>query len=248
MKLILISGISNTKLAIIVLAVIAGLTFLISIYLLLKVWHLSRHLESHSYHRSSSGKHVDPVSLADALRNSRSAQKYIKELVEVEVKSLLSNPSAAIIEILSDKVYDDVRHLLELNNKENIVSQSRSEQQTKQDESWQSKPMPTTRENDTIAYYASALEEDNKTFYAVTDHPVDGETVFKFHEIRKGKCEFVIYEKAYSQVLLDENFLTGACNLSKLGNSRVVVEKNGIAELTSDNKWIVVEPAVVKFE
>lgn len=248
MNLILISGISNTKLAIIVLAVIAILAFLISIYLLLKVLYLSRLLESHSYHRSASGKYVAPFSLGDALRNSRSAQKYIKELVEVEVKRLLSNPSAEIIEALSDKVYDDVRHLLELNCKESVVSQSISEQQTRQDESWQSMPMSPTRENDIVVYYASALDEDNKTFYAVTDYPIDGETVFKFYELRKGKCEFVVYEKAYSKVLTDDNFLTGACNLSKLGNSRVVVEKNGVAELTPDNKWIVVKPAIVKFE
>jgi hypothetical protein len=36
--------------------------------------------------------------------------------------------------------------------------------------------------------------------------------------------------------------------LARIGNSKVVVTEKGIAELTSDNKWVVTKPAKVTFE
>jgi hypothetical protein len=151
-------------------------------------------------------------------------------------------------------VYKNVRQLIKLDQKEAAQENARQVAETpsakvevpSSREKKEAEPAaPEVKKN---VFYASALEEDNKTFYAVSEQPISDETIFKFTELKNGKCEFVIYEGAYSKVLADDAFLVGACKVTKTGNSRVIVTEKGIAELTSDSKWVVSEPAKVKFE
>lgn len=242
---------------------ISGLTLFLLIRLYTDVEDLSLSVESRL---GNSSKTIDYFGFGNALRHSNGAQKIIKELVREELSSIMHNPDKGLIEPVSDAVYEDIRHLLELNKKEEAaVAQKKVEQSQKSEpqvsETKKSEPQknePEKREPEkekTLAapaanartFYASAVLEDNKTFYNVSEHPVPDETIFKFTEIKNGKCEFVVYEGAYSKVLQEDYFLTGACRVAKLGNSKVVVTEKGIAELT-DNKWVVVEPAKVKFE
>lgn len=97
--------------------------------------------------------------------------------------------------------------------------------------------------------YATAVDEgDNKTFICVENKPSKGETIFKFIKIQEGKCEFEVYEGAYSLVLKESEYLKGACTLNKVGNSKISTTKRGMAELNGDGKWCVKEQAKVKFE
>lgn len=97
--------------------------------------------------------------------------------------------------------------------------------------------------------YATAIDEgDNKTFIRVENTPSKGETIFKFVKIQEGKCEFEVYEGAYSLVLKESEYLKDACTLNKVGNSKISTTKKGTAELNGDGKWCVKEQAKVKFE
>lgn len=243
----------NTKLAIIALAVIAGLALLICLFLLWKVYDLQKRYEQYVIRTSSSnsGKPIESFGLGNALKNSNSAKRYIKELVCEEVSNIMRHPSKGLIENISDAVYEDIRHLFELNKKEaaaqssnNAVAEPAKPSESPKKETQEETP----RDSNSKMYYASALEEDNKTFYNVSEEPVPDETVFLFIETKNGKCDFAIYEGARSKVLKDDSFLTGACQLARIGNSKVVVTEKGIAELTTDNKWVVTKPAKVTFE
>ena len=246
----IISSMSNTKLAIIALAVIAGLVLLLSIYLFLKLRRLSDDLERYVISHSNMGRQIDSYGFGNALKNSNSAKRYIKELVEEEVSNIMHHPSKGLIEDISDAVYEDIRHLFDLNKQEASVQKNRTIAETvKPSESPKETTLEGTPSNSNAKmFYASALEEDNKTFYNVSEEPVPDETIFLFIETKNGKCDFVIYDGARSKVLKDDSFLTGACQLARIGNSRVVVTEKGVAELTPDNKWVVTKPAKVKFE
>ena len=101
----------------------------------------------------------------------------------------------------------------------------------------------------TVVLYATAVDErDNKTFILVEKTPQKGKTIFKFTEIQKGKCEFEVYEGAYSLVLKESEYLNGACSLDRIGDSKVLTTQKGIAEYTVEGKWVVKFPAKVKFE
>lgn len=252
MNLILISGISDTKLAIIVLAVIAVLAALLCIYLLIKVFLLSERVRTLEEVRKNSTQ--DPHYLASTFVRSKQVCNYINEQVDKGMEKFMRKPStlAIITEAVDNRIrlQNRVPQSVTIEKRPNLPINVPIEQDVKplSNPNYQEPQTPIRVDDSNRVYYASALEEDNKTFYAVVDQPIEGETIFKFRELKKGKCEYIIYERAYSKVLADDNFLTGACNLSKLGNSRVIVEKNGIAELNSDNKWVVTTPAVVRFE
>lgn len=254
------------KAAIIFLGLIVALEFLFILFLIWKVFDVQRTYENY-VKSTANGKPIDYKSIGKAIQYSESAKRFIKDLIREELSSILRNPDKGLREKISDAVYEDIRHLLELNKKEEAaapkkVEQSqKSEPQTsepKKSEPQKSEPQKSEPEKEQTSsapaanartFYASALlEEDDKTFYNVSEQPVPDETIFKFTEIKNGKCEFVVYEGAYSKVLIDASFLTGACRVAKLGNSKVIVTEKGIAELTDDNKWVVVEPAKVKFE
>lgn len=257
------------KAAILFLGLIVALEFLLILFLIWKVYRVEGKYEKYVIKTANNdGKPIDYKSIGKAIQYSESAKRFIKDLVREELSSILRNPDKGLIEKISDAVYEDIRHLLELNKKEEAAAAQKKVEQSQKSEPQQNEPKknePQTSESEKSepekeqtssapaanarTFYASALlEEDDKTFYNVSEQPVPDETIFKFTEIKSGKCEFVVYEGAYSKVLIDASFLTGACRVAKLGNSKVIVTEKGIAELTDDNKWVVVEPAKVKFE
>lgn len=251
------TSISLTKLAIICIGVVAGLALIVGIVALFRLLRLRDEVEELSIGESNGKGGENELSshhIASIVVQSRRVRDYINQQVEAEVKKWLRSPDERFISLITDNVYKNVRQLIKLDQKE--VAQENARQVTETPSAKVEAPSsrekkeaePAAPEVKKNVFYASALEEDNKTFYAVSEQPISDETIFKFTELKNGKCEFVIYEGAYSKVLADDAFLVGACKVTKTGNSRVIVTEKGIAELTSDSKWVVSEPAKVKFE
>lgn len=187
---------------------------------------------------------LDPHNLASIFVASRQVKDYIKTQVRSELSKLIDDPNEKFVYLITDNVYERIVELEKLNqkekdeiSKESIIKQPSAEE-------------PTVEiKNTGRVYFASALDEnDNKTFYNVSDIPVPGETIFKFTELKNGKCEFEIYEEAFSKVLKVTDFLTGACKIDRVGTTKVIVKEKGIAEITIEGKWVVKEQAKVKFE
>lgn len=100
----------------------------------------------------------------------------------------------------------------------------------------------------TKIYYASAVKEsDSSVFNTVGEIPKET-SVFELVEINDGVYEFYVYEGAYDLVLQEVAYIKGACSITRLGNSRITTEKKGIANHTSDGKWVIKEQAKVKIE
>lgn len=98
-------------------------------------------------------------------------------------------------------------------------------------------------------YYATAVDEDGKTFCEVTSDFIRGESVFKLTEEKQGECSFEVCEEAYSMVLKESEYLKGACNLNREGSSKVITVSKGRSLFNEEaNKWEVKEPAKVTFE
>lgn len=251
------TSISLTKLAIICIGVVAGLALIVGVVALFMLLRLRDEVEELSFSGSNEKGGEEKLSshrIASILVQSRQVRDYINQQVDAEVKKCWRNPDERFISLITDNVYKNVRQLIKLDQKEVAQENARQVAETpsakveapSNREKKEAEPAaPEVKKN---VFYASALEEDNKTFYAVSEQPISDETIFKFTELKNGKCEFVIYEGAYSKVLADDAFLVGACKVTKTGNSRVIVTEKGIAELTSDSKWVVSAPAKVKFE
>ncbi len=100
----------------------------------------------------------------------------------------------------------------------------------------------------TKIYYASAVKEsDSSIFNSVNETPKET-SVFELVEINDGVYEFYVYEGAYDLVLQEVAYIRGACSITRLGNSRIITEKKGIANHVSDGKWVIREQAKVKIE
>lgn len=251
------TSISLTKLAIICIGVVAGLALIVGVVVLFMLLRLRDEVEELSFSDSNGKGGEDKLSshhIASIVVQSRRVRDYIYQQVETEVKKCLRNPDEKFISLITDNVYMNVRQLIKLDQKEAAQENARKEVEPTSSKSAvdtrseQKEVEPAAQGVNKKVFYASALEEDNKTFYAVSDQPISDETIFKFTELKSGKCEFVIYEGAYLRVLADDAFLVGACKLTKTGNSKVIVTEKGVAELNSNSKWIVSEPAKVKFE
>lgn len=189
-------------------------------------------------------KDIDPSYLVGIVVNSPRVRKYITEIVQTlvvqEIRKASNNPNEALVSRVSDIVLECIR----LEEKEKAGYKEKNVQQ-------QNNPViieVPTQKNVLPIYYATAVEEGNRTFYNVASEPTKGETIFKFTEIQKGRCEFEVFELATNMVLKESGYLEGACTLDKLGNTKVVTIKKGIAELNTEGQWIVKEPAKVKFE
>ena len=100
----------------------------------------------------------------------------------------------------------------------------------------------------TKIYYASAVKEsDSSVFNTVGEIPNDT-SVFELVEINDGVYEFHVYQGAYDLVLQEIAYIKGACSITRLGNSRITTEIKGIANHSSDGKWVIKEQAKVKIE
>lgn len=187
---------------------------------------------------ANSKKDIDPSYLAGVVVQSTKVRKYITEIVQTvvqqEIKKASKNPSEELVSKVTDVVLECLR----------LEENERSKQQPHNSVM---KDNPTPKPTLPI-YYATAVEEGYHTFYNVATEPIKGETIFKLTEIQKGKCEFEVFELAYNMVLKESGYLEGACTIDKIGNSKVITKKKGIAELNTEGKWVVKEYAKIKFE
>ena len=176
-----------------------------------------------------------------------SNEKTVQSTIEQQVKKQFDSYKEKMI----DEVVDNVRCCQKLDEKE---KKEEEEKLASRSSNKEEKPTAQTVETEqhheaAIFFYATAIgESDDITFYRVETVPQKGDTIFLFREIQKGKCEFEVYEGAYSRVLKESEYLKGACTLDKIGNSKVVTVQKGIAELNVDGNWIVKRQAKVKFE
>ena len=160
----------------------------------------------------------------------------------------LNKPDGNFIPLVTDNVYEQVRSLIKLDLKElvnktnNTLSSDKSLHNDNVGHDDNSKDVKTN------VFYATAVNEKTGEFYSVANEPIQGESVFKFTEYEQGKCEFEIYEGAYSMIMKVPDYLFGACRIERLGINKINVEEKGIAELLSEGKWGVKKQAKVKFE
>ena len=221
---------------------LAFLAVLISLVALAIACSIIRLLQTKGSNRSSahSKKDIDPSYLAGVVVRNEKVRNYITETVQTivdhEIKKASDNPS----EILVSKVIDGVLECIRLDENERA---SQKEINIPQQDNTVNTQIPVS-----TVYYATAVEEDNCTFYNVASEPTKGESIYKFTEVQKGKCEFEVFELAYNMILKESGYLDVACILDKVGNSKVITTKKGVAELNTDGKWVVKEPAKVKFE
>lgn len=251
------TSISLTKLAIICIGVVAGLALIVGVVVLFMLLRLSDEVEELSFSDSNGKGGENKLSshhIASIVVQSRQVRDYINQQVEAEIKKCLRNPDEKFISLITDNVYKNVRQLIKLDQKEAAQENARKEVEPTSSKSAvdtrseQKEVEPAAQGVNKKVFYASALGEDNRTFYTVSEQPISDETIFKFTELKSGKCEFVIYEGAYSKVLAEDAFLVGSCKLTKTGNSRVIVTEKGIAESTIDGKWIIKKQAKIKIE
>ncbi|MCM1034883.1 MAG: hypothetical protein NC038_00030 [Paludibacter sp.] len=208
-----------------------------AIYAIIRQKRKNKHAANRDVDRS-------PNHLAKNIQQIPGLQEYITTTVQKIVKNELTKASIDPNGKLVSKIADVVIYCIRLEENERI--KNNIEQQ-----SVQQIPLSNRSQQEQVAqnYYASALDErDNRTFYAVTLTPMKGETIFKFTEIQKGKCEFEVYEGAFNMVLKESDYLNGACDFEKSGNTRVVTVHKGVAEQNIDGKWQVKEQAKVRFE
>lgn len=174
-------------------------------------------------------------------------EKIVQRNIELQVRKQLESYKKKIV----DEVVENVRYCQKLDEKEKKEENAKlATQSAIKEETPSAQPIATEQLHAvTNLLYATAVDEsDDTTFYRVETAPQKGDTIFLFREIQKGKCEFEVYEGAYSRVLKESEYLKGACTLDKIGNNKVVTVQKGIAELNADGNWIVKTKARVKFE
>ena len=210
---------------------------------------------------------LDPHRLASIFLRSNQVKQYINAQVEAKLKELYGKGKTPAVNTdkIVDTVIEEVRRLQKLDEREKEEERQRAirkvEEQQRNANPKQQPAIPqeidTPTEHPTqqnvvkseVILFATAVDEtDNNTFVTVSETPTKGETIFKFTEIQKGRCEFEVYEGATSLVLKESEYLNGACAVDKIGNSKVITTQKGVAELNTEGKWVVKEPAKVKFE
>lgn len=96
---------------------------------------------------------------------------------------------------------------------------------------------PNTPNNPTIRkYYAVSILEGR---YAKVQETKTADSIFEL-TIKQGNrtASVSICESAYQKILANPAYLDG-CDKQVLGGQKVVVDEEGTAELTSDNRWMV---------
>lgn len=239
--ILLLNLFTPKKIAFLAVLMISMAALAIACYVLIRL--LQQEKENNEY-APNGRKDIDPSYLAGIVVNSTRVRKYITETVQTlvaqEMRKASNNPSEALVSKVSDVILECIR----LEEKEKAGYKEINLQQQNTTVSIEVPPQKPVLP----IYYATAVEEGNHTFYNVATEPTKGETIFKFTEIQRGRCEFEVFESAYNMVLKESEYLNGACILDKLGNSKVITTKRGIAELNTEGKWVVKEPAKVKFE
>lgn len=164
----------------------------------------------------------------------------VKSSISRQISNINITLSPTTKDVIKKEIIDEIRYLQQLDKTEK-VSKSNVGIVAANHQS-----MPTVERK---VYYATAVNEENQhTFYSVSDTPTKGESIFKLTELQANLCEFEVYADAYSLVLQETEYLRGACSVEKTGNVSITTTQKGLAERTIDGKWAVRQQAKVKID
>lgn len=164
----------------------------------------------------------------------------LKNSVSKQISNINITLSPTTKELIKKEIIDEIRYLQQLDKTENYSKISSGTVAA----NYQSIPIVEKK-----LYYATAVNEENQdTFYSVSDTPTKGESIFKLTEVQANLCEFEVYADAYSLILQEPEYLRGACSIEKTGNINITTIQKGLAERTIDGKWAVRLQAKVKID
>jgi hypothetical protein len=164
----------------------------------------------------------------------------LKSSVSKQISNINITLSPTAKDLIKKEIIDEIRYLQQLDKTENYSKISSGTV----DANYQSTPIVEKK-----IYYATAVNEENQhTFYSVSDTPTKGESIFKLTELQADLCEFEVYVDAYSLILQEPEYLRGACSVEKTGNVNITTIQKGLAERTIDGKWIIKKQAKIKIE
>jgi hypothetical protein len=164
----------------------------------------------------------------------------LKNSVSKQISNINITLSPTTKELIKKEIIDEIRYLQQLDKTENYSKISTGTIAA----SYQFVPIVEKK-----LYYATAVNEENQhTFYSVSDTPTKGESIFKLTELQADLCEFEVFVDAYSLVLQETEYLRGACSVEKTGNVNITTIQKGLAERTIDGKWAVRQQAKVKID
>jgi hypothetical protein len=164
----------------------------------------------------------------------------LKSSISRQISNINIPLSPTTKELIKKEIIDEIRYLQQLDKTENYSKISSGTV----DANYQSTPIVEKK-----IYYATAVNEENQhTFYSVSDTPTKGESIFKLTELQADLCEFEVYVDAYSLILQEPEYLRGACSVEKTGNVNITTIQKGLAERTIDGKWIIKKQAKIKIE
>jgi hypothetical protein len=164
----------------------------------------------------------------------------LKSSISKQISNINITLSPTKIDMIKKEIIDEIRYLQQLDKTEKVSKSYTSTIATSQ----QFVPIVEKK-----IYYATAVNEENQhTFYSVSDSPTKGESIFKLTELQVDLCEFEVYVDAHSLVLQETEYLRGACSVEKTGNVNITTIQKGLAERTIDGKWAVRKQAKVKID
>lgn len=172
--------------------------------------------------------------------NSKRFKNNLKSSILEQISNVNIPLSPTAKDLIKKEIIDEIRYLQQLDKTENYSKISSGTV----DATYQSTPIVEKK-----LYYATAVNEENQdTFYSVSDSPTKGESIFKLTEVQANQCEFEVYVDAYSLILQEPEYLRGACSVEKTGNVKITTIQKGLAERTIDGKWIIKKQAKIKIE
>lgn len=172
--------------------------------------------------------------------NSKRFKNNLKSSILEQISNVNIPLSPTAKDLIKKEIIDEIRYLQQLDKTENYSKISSGTV----DANYQSTPIVEKK-----LYYATAVNEENQdTFYSVSDSPTKGESIFKLTEVQANQCEFEVYVDAYSLILQEPEYLRGACSVEKTGNVKITTIQKGLAERTIDGKWIIKKQAKIKIE
>lgn len=164
----------------------------------------------------------------------------VKSSISRQISNINITLSPTTKDVIKKEIIDEIRYLQQLDKTAKVSKSSTSTIAASQ----QFVPIVEKK-----IYYATAVNEENQhTFYSVSDSPTKGESIFKLTELQADLCEFEVYVDAYSLVLQETEYLRGACSVEKTGNVNITTIQKGLAERTIDGKWAVRQQAKVKID
>ena len=164
----------------------------------------------------------------------------LKSSVSKQISNINITLSPTAKDLIKKEIIDEIRYLQQLDSTEKVLKNSTGTIAA----SHQFVPIVEKK-----LYYATAVNEENQhTFYSVSDTPTKGESIFKLTELQADLCEFEVFVDAYSLVLQETEYLRGACSVEKTGNVNITTIQKGLAERTIDGKWAVRQQAKVKID